>query len=135
MKTTHKDFNNTVCWISYWTDIDHLLAFAHGPAHRKGWDLFNKLTKEGGNHIGVMHELYQVPKKHWETVYHNFEPFGFGEHSISIILIVAHIVTGQTEHFAAEDEGAEKFVSPLRDIRGLGRTWDTSMGRMGRTDA
>ena len=25
--------------ISYWKDIEHLHAFAHGPTHRLGWDV------------------------------------------------------------------------------------------------
>jgi hypothetical protein len=55
----------------------HLQAFALGPAHRKGWDLFAATTKQNP-HIGIMHETYAVPKGHWETVYLNFTPFGMG---------------------------------------------------------
>jgi hypothetical protein len=60
----------------------HLQAFANGPAHRKGWDLFVATTKKNP-HIGIMHETYAAPKGHWETVYLNFTPFGFGRFTIS----------------------------------------------------
>ena len=29
-------------------------------------------------HIGICHETYNVPAKHYETIYDNFEPFGMG---------------------------------------------------------
>ena len=57
--------------------MEHLQAFAIGPAHRKGWDLYTATTKQNP-HIGIMHETYAVPKGYWETVYLNFKPFGFG---------------------------------------------------------
>jgi hypothetical protein len=77
LRANDREFDNSMCWISYWKSVDHLLAFAHGSAHRKGWDMYLKLIKEH-KHLGLMHELYAVPKKHWETMYHNYEPFGFG---------------------------------------------------------
>ena len=30
-------------------------------------------------HLGIMHELYMVPKGGWENIYHNFRPIGMGE--------------------------------------------------------
>lgn len=75
--TTDRDSGNSMCWISYWKSFDHLMAFAHGEAHRKGWDMFNKFNKIH-KHLGIMHELYSVPKGNWETMYINYEPFGFG---------------------------------------------------------
>lgn len=66
-------------WLSYWKDIDHLRAFAHGDAHRAGWDWFNAF--KGHPHIGIMHEIYSAPQGHWENIYHNFRPFGMGKPS------------------------------------------------------
>ena len=63
-------------WISYWKDMDHLRAFAHGDAHRAGWDWYNAFS--GHLYIGIMHEIYSVPKGHWENIYHHFRPFGMG---------------------------------------------------------
>jgi len=38
------------------------------------------LAKAKGDkyHIGIMHEVYDVPAGHWETIYLNMRPFGFG---------------------------------------------------------
>ena len=73
---TDLDCGNTMIWLSYWKDIDHLRGFAHGDAHRAGWDWFNAF--KGHPHIGIMHEIYSTPKGNWENIYHNFRPFGMG---------------------------------------------------------
>lgn len=56
----------------------HLHAFARGPAHQAGWTWFNKVTKTHP-HLGMMHEVYAIPKGHWENIYKNITPFGMGE--------------------------------------------------------
>jgi hypothetical protein len=63
-------------WLSYWKDVDHLRAFAHGDAHRAGWDWYNAF--KGHPHIDIMHEIYSAPVGNWENIYHNFRPFGMG---------------------------------------------------------
>lgn len=56
----------------------HLHEFARGPAHQEGWRWFEKMTKTHA-HLSFMHEVYAMPKGHWENVYRNFTPFGMGE--------------------------------------------------------
>ena len=67
--------------ISYWKDLASLQAFANGPTHRAGWDWWIGLGKKYP-HIGIMHEVYAVPKHHWENIYVNFQPFGMGERDL-----------------------------------------------------
>ena len=69
---------NALMTISYWKDIEHLHAFAHGPTHRLGWDWWAAENKKYP-HLGIMHETYAVPEGGWENIYHNFQPFGMGE--------------------------------------------------------
>lgn len=71
--------------ISYWRSAGHLHAFARGAAHRKGWDWFQRSTKQHP-HLGIMHELYSVPAGHWENTYLNFNPFCMGEPFLSSLL-------------------------------------------------
>ncbi len=73
---TDLDCGNTMLWLFYWKDIDHLRVFAHEDAHRAGWDWYNAF--KGHSHIGIMHEIYSAPKGNWENIYHNFRPFGMG---------------------------------------------------------
>ena len=70
----------TLLVLSYWKDVEALRAFAQGPAHRAGWDWWNKVTRSHP-HLGIMHEVFAAPKGHWENIYINFKPFGMGESS------------------------------------------------------
>jgi hypothetical protein len=65
-------------WISYWKSVEHLEAFAQSDVHRVGLEMFNKGRKKNP-HCGLLHEMYAVPKGHWETIYANFKPFGLGK--------------------------------------------------------
>ena len=58
--------------------MDGLLAFSTGPAHRDGWNWWNRVVKEHP-HLGIMHEVYDAPPGAWENIYVNFPPFGIGE--------------------------------------------------------
>ncbi|MCJ1391814.1 hypothetical protein MMC18_004681 [Xylographa bjoerkii] len=69
---------NVMITLSYWKSIEHLHAFARGPAHRKGWDWLNKVARHDQS-LGIMHEVYSAPYGHWENVYANFRPFGFAQ--------------------------------------------------------
>ncbi|MCJ1438082.1 hypothetical protein MMC27_007469 [Xylographa pallens] len=69
---------NVLVTLSYWKSIEHLHAFARGPAHRAGWDWTNKKIYKNPN-IGIMHEAYSAPDGHWENIYANFRPFGFAQ--------------------------------------------------------
>jgi hypothetical protein len=70
------DKGTTMVWLSYWKTLDGLHAFAHGPTHMQGWRWFEKGMKTDYKHIGLMHELYEVPAGSWENIYYNFRPFG-----------------------------------------------------------
>ncbi|KAE9379470.1 hypothetical protein N431DRAFT_327642 [Stipitochalara longipes BDJ] len=74
--STDVENTNSTAWISYWRSLEHLQAFAQAEAHQKGFQWYMK-----GKHpsIGIMHETYVVPAGNWETIYHNFVPFGLGE--------------------------------------------------------
>ncbi|PSN61252.1 hypothetical protein BS50DRAFT_625507 [Corynespora cassiicola Philippines] len=109
---TDRDSGNTAVWISYWTSVEKLHEWALGPLHKRGMAMFyNK--KKSTPHIGLMHELYVVPKKNWENVYYNFTPFGMG----------------QTHPTHKEKSGSFRSVSPL--IKADGPTWKSSGSRMG----
>ncbi|KAL8725571.1 MAG: hypothetical protein Q9166_007273 [cf. Caloplaca sp. 2 TL-2023] len=62
--------------ISYWKSIEHLHAFAHGPAHRQGWDWWMNKAREKYPHLGIMHETYEAPRGSWENIYEGFVPVG-----------------------------------------------------------
>jgi hypothetical protein len=76
MLSTDVENTNSAAWISYWRSLEDLQAFAQAEAHQKGFQWYMK-----GKHpsIGIMHETYVVPAGNWETIYHNFVPFGLGE--------------------------------------------------------
>ncbi|KAH8751525.1 hypothetical protein BGZ57DRAFT_951197 [Hyaloscypha finlandica] len=74
--STDVENTNSAAWISYWRSLEHLQAFAQAEAHQKGLNWYMK-----GKHpsVGIMHETYVVPAGNWETIYHNFVPFGLGQ--------------------------------------------------------
>ena len=57
--------------------MESLQAFATGSVHRAGRDWWNATIKQHP-HIGIMHEVYAVPKGHWENIYDNFQPLAMG---------------------------------------------------------
>ena len=66
--------------LSYWKDLPSLYAFAHSQSHRDVWDWWNSNLKGGRiPHLGIFHEVYAVPKGHWENIYVNYRPFGMGK--------------------------------------------------------
>lgn len=113
---------NAIITISYWRSIEHLHAFAHGDAHRAGWDWWNRTIKQH-DHLGIMHETFAVPANGWENIYVNFHPIGMGETS--------HLLP------PSEKEGsnfpAERLISPLTDARSA--KWRSMFSRMGRMSA
>jgi hypothetical protein len=62
-------------YLSYWKTLDGLHKFAHGEAHMKGQLWWERTGAKTFPHIGVSHEVYEVPAGNWENVYHNFRPF------------------------------------------------------------
>jgi hypothetical protein len=77
MLATDDETGNAIITLSYWRSMAHLHEFARGPAHQAGWQWFEKMTKTNP-HLSFMHEVYAMPKGHWENVYRNFTPFGMG---------------------------------------------------------
>lgn len=67
----------TTTTLSYWRDSESLHAFAQTPLHIEGMKWFNRIVKQHP-HIGIMHEIYAVPKGRWENSYINYQPFGMG---------------------------------------------------------
>lgn len=78
MLATDDETGNAIITLSYWKSMAYLNAFAQGPAHRAGWEWFNRMTRSHP-HLGMMHEVYAMPTGHWENIYKNFTPFGMGE--------------------------------------------------------
>ncbi|MCJ1388490.1 hypothetical protein MMC18_001337 [Xylographa bjoerkii] len=119
---TDDDASNTLVWLTYWKDVDHLHAFARGDFHQAGWDWYNSITKKYP-YIGVGHEMYSVPEGHWENIYCNLRPFGMGQ---------TRYFDYSKELLAGQDEDS-RFVSPL--ITAKGATWKSMISRMGRFES
>lgn len=69
----------TLFYLSYWKSLEGLHKFAHGKVHMKGQMWWDNGAMNKYSHIGMMHEVYEVPKGNWENVFHNFRPFGICE--------------------------------------------------------
>jgi hypothetical protein len=69
----------TLVFLSYWKTLEGLHQFAHAAAHMKGQLWWEKGAIDMYKHIGISHEVYEVPAGNWENVYHNFRPFGISE--------------------------------------------------------
>ncbi|MCJ1403430.1 hypothetical protein MMC11_006653 [Xylographa trunciseda] len=117
LMSTEQASGNILVTLSYWKSIEHLHAFARGPAHRRGWDWMNKKVDKSPT-IGIMHETYSTPYRHWENVYANMTPFGFAQ--------TKHLVHDKEE----ESNGSWKLVDAKIETRGprLGGMY-TRMGR------
>lgn len=66
----------TLMWLSYWKTLDGLHDFSHAEAHMKGWNWWYAGAGKKYKHIGIMHEVYEVPAGNWENIFYNFRPFG-----------------------------------------------------------
>ncbi|KAL6830412.1 hypothetical protein J3E69DRAFT_353707 [Trichoderma sp. SZMC 28015] len=109
---------NEVMILAYFRTYEGLHKWCHVPGgvHREAWSYWNKdimgrgKAKEG-RLFSIMHEVYQVPARKWESIFVNYHPTGLGATTYKID------VDGQT-----------KWSSPLVDAsRGLLRS---SKGRM-----
>ena len=109
--------------ISYWRSTEDLHNFAYGPSHRKIWDKWNQLSKEGKvSHLGISHELFEVDRHKWEGVYLNFQPTLLG--ATSYLRKGDKFVGGNVD---------DQWVTGLMDAsKGKLRT---SAGRLGRDPA
>lgn len=70
---TDRSSGNEFLTISYWRSVDDIHRFAHSPVHREAWDWWNKTYKQHP-YLAIMHEIYCVPKKQWESIYVNYHP-------------------------------------------------------------
>jgi hypothetical protein len=124
---------NSAAWISYWRSLEHLQAFAQAEAHQKGLNWYMK-----GKHpsVGIMHETYVVPAGNWETIYHNFVPFGLGELTVygSPNLTVLLTEVGQAKQPFKEADSMKKKGMRAPHASGLmeakGPTWKSMKSRM-----
>jgi hypothetical protein len=105
---------NDVMSVMYFKTAEGVHAFAHDPVHRAGWIWWNKIIATSP-HISIWHELYVVPKGHYESIYGNTKPILFAATSIPV-----------------ETKQGKKWYSSVVDAnRGVLRT---SRGRMALTD-
>jgi hypothetical protein len=70
--------------VKYWEVDEYLHKFAHDTSHRNGWSWWNSIAKDNP-HLSIMHEVYMVPKKHWESIYINYHPTRLGKSAEDII--------------------------------------------------
>ncbi|RKK07031.1 hypothetical protein BFJ65_g18198 [Fusarium oxysporum f. sp. cepae] len=107
--------------VGYFKDVSYLHKFAHGASHRNGWKWWNSIVKDNP-HLGIMHEVYMVPKKHWESIYINYHRTGLAATNVAIPASAEK--PGQT--MTQEDT---IWVAPIVDSRN--GVWKSSKGRMG----
>ena len=84
----------------YFNSHASLQTFAHGPAHREGWDWLGRAMKEQP-HLGIFHEAYEAPRGKWETIYANCPPIGFASTSRRVV----------------GAEGKEVWMSPVAEAK------------------
>lgn len=109
----------------YFSSAAAVKAYAEGPLHREAWDWWNKVVPRYP-HLGLFHEMYQVPRGHWETIYVQMAPLGAAAtmHRVA----VAAAAAGEKEGAPQGEEGHEAWMSPVVDAsRGVLKS---SAGRM-----
>lgn len=80
INSSDRDGGNETMSISYWRSPEHVHAYAHNSKlHQEAWDWFNTdVLRKGVDYISISHDLFSVPKGHWENIYINFEPTSLG---------------------------------------------------------
>ncbi|KAL1853540.1 hypothetical protein VTK73DRAFT_9007 [Phialemonium thermophilum] len=109
---------NEVMILAYFRTYEGLHKWTHeqGGVHREAWsywnnDIMGRSKAKEGRLFSVMHEVYQVPARKWESIFVNYHPTGLGATTYKIGV-----------------EGQTKWASPLVDAsRGL---LGSSKGRM-----
>lgn len=103
--------------VGYFRSVEGLHRFAHSEYHRQGWNWWNRNVKQYP-HLSIYHEVYHVPKGHWENIYVNSHLSG---------------INSTTHRIKDEKTGKEMWASPVVDAsKGLLKT---SAGRMSRSQA
>ncbi|KAH8698394.1 hypothetical protein BGW36DRAFT_375998 [Talaromyces proteolyticus] len=118
--------------IFYFKSIGGLNEFAHGAAHRAGWDWWNHTVKEHPD-LSMMHELYEVPAGNWENIYLNYWPASFGSSVFPIRRTPEISKTGELEVEESFEKGTEgtEWIGGLIDASKASLL--TSEQRMGRS--
>jgi hypothetical protein len=110
---------NETMILVYFRTYEGLHAWSHvaGGVHREAlnyWsnDIMGNGKKKEGRFFSIMHEVYQIPAKKWESIYVNYHPTGLGATTYKVKV-----------------DGKEKWASPLVDASKGSLT--TSKGRLG----
>lgn len=119
---TERAAANETMTLVYFRTYEGLHAWSHaaGGVHREAFNYWNnEVMGNGKNKVGrlfsIMHEVYQIPAKKWESIYVNYQPTGQG-----------------ATRYKVNVDGQEKWASPLVDAdKGSLRT---SKGRLGLSD-
>ena len=111
LSTADRGVSSEYMTIIYFSSLEHLHAYAHGPLHTEAMTWWAK-TEQRLPHIGIMHEVFAAPKHSWEGIYVNYHPTGLGATRKEVGV-----------------RGERVWVNPL--VRGRGRL-TYSKGRMGR---
>lgn len=113
LMSSDEETGSTMCWLSYWKDIESLQAFANSPVHRKGFSWYMTTALKHFPTTGIMHETYRIPKGNWEAISLNMPPFGVS-----------------STRYSVEDKetGEVELVSPL--VKANGKLWETMRARM-----
>ncbi|KAI1615248.1 hypothetical protein EDD37DRAFT_510762 [Exophiala viscosa] len=116
--STDKNGATELLYPSYWRSTKDLHDFAYGPVHMKTWDWWNKTIKQN-DHIGILHEMFEVDRKSWEAIYVNFQP--------TLLGATTYVRKGDKSIGGTVDD---QWISPLVDARS-GKL-RSSAGRLGR---
>ncbi|TKA76771.1 hypothetical protein B0A49_08381 [Cryomyces minteri] len=108
----HRTSSSAIMTNFYFRSAADVHTFAHGSAHRAGWDWWNSFVKQH-KYLAIMHEVYEAPAGAWENIYWGFEPIGFGA----------------TTHLVRDEKGGKEWASPIADAS-RGKLM-THRGRMG----
>lgn len=82
--------------IMHFKSNEDVMRYSKSSLHRKGWEWYTKIVKQHP-HLGIMHELYEVPAGSWENIYVNIAPS----------------LMATSRHKIVDEEGNDKWISPL----------------------
>ncbi|KAK0725570.1 hypothetical protein B0H67DRAFT_570882 [Lasiosphaeris hirsuta] len=70
LSANERHAGNQIMVVTYFRSQEELHAFAHGPLHSKAWNWWNSIAKTHP-YLSIMHEVYTMPKGHWENIFVN----------------------------------------------------------------
>ena len=70
-------FGRTTILVQYWQSMEKLMRYStsRDAEHLPAWVKFNRTIGSNGD-VGIWHETYKVPAKHYECIYNNMPAFG-----------------------------------------------------------